>query len=321
MDVLARIAAEQLAYERRRQHGVLTYDQLVAGGRDWPAIRRGVRRRELVRVHPRVYVDHTGPLTPEQRAWAAVLHAQPAALCLGWATGRPDSGDVHIAIGRGRRVDAPVGVTLHRVAELGRMIRANTYPPRLALEHNVLLSIGLADDDGRVLALLTDQVGRAGVTTASVRSAVHLHRRLRFKRLVLALLDDIEHGTESVLEHGYLTRVERAHGLPSPVRQARRGTERRDMDYADFGLIVELDGRLHDTWAAGNRDAARDLADIRAGRTVLRLRWQQVMVESCTTAASVATILARRGWAGAAMPCSATCPVRSSRSVTVTQRP
>lgn len=319
MDVLARIAAEQLAHERRMQHGVVTYDQLVAGGWDWPAIRRAVRRRELVRVHPRVYVDHTGPLTAEQRAWAAVLHAQPAALCLGPASGRPNSGDVHVAVERSRRLDAPQGVVLHRVVGVEQMIRANTSPPRLALEHSLLPAIGRAADEGEVLALLTDQVGRSGVTAPLVRRAIGLHRRLRFKRLVLALLDDIENGTESVLEHGYLTRVERAHGLPAPVRQARRGSERRDMDYVDFALVVELDGRLHDTWAAGNRDAARDLADIRSGQTVLRLRWRQVMVESCATAASIEAILIQRGWTGTARPCSPGCPVGGLRSPTVTR--
>lgn len=319
MDVLARIAAEQLGYERRLQHGVVTYDQLVRGGWDWPAIRKAVRRRELVRVHPRVYVDHTGPLTPEQRAWAAVLHASPAALCLGWASGRPIAGDVHLAVERGRRIHPPEGVVLHQVVGLNRMIRANTSPPRLALEHNVLLAVGCATDEGEVLAVLTDQVGHRGVTPASVRRATEFHRRLPFKKLVLALLDDIENGTESVLEHGYLMRVERAHGLPAPIRQARRGSERRDMDYVDFGLVVELDSRLHDTWAAGARDAGRDLADIRAGRTVLRLRWQQVMVESCVTAASLATILTARGWTGAATPCSPTCPIGSLGSATVTR--
>jgi very-short-patch-repair endonuclease len=317
MDVMARIAAEQLAHERRVQCGVVSYEQLIAGGWDWPRIRRSVRRRELVRVHPRVYVDHTGPLTPEQRAWAAVLYARPAALCLAWATGRPTAGEVHVAVGRGRRLDAPEGVVIHEVAEVAQMIRANTSPPRLALEHNVLLAVGLAADESAAIGLLSEQVGRNGVTASSVRRALQLHRKVRFRALLQRLLDDIENGTESVLEHGYLTRVERPHGLPVPTRQARRGTERRDMLYAELALVVELDSRLHDTWAAGNNDARRDLADIQSGRTVLRLRWQQVMVESCATAAAIVTILVARGWSGRAVACSPGCPVSDVPSVTV----
>jgi hypothetical protein len=69
-----------------------------------------------------------------------------------------------------------------------------------------------------------------------------------------------------VLEHGYLTRVERAHGLPTPSRQVLRrtpgGKEYRDMEYDDPALVVELDGKLnHDSFAAQGRDADRDLAD------------------------------------------------------------
>lgn len=43
-------------------------------------LRRWLTRGWLVVVHPGVYVAHTGPLTWQQRAWAAVLHARPAAL-------------------------------------------------------------------------------------------------------------------------------------------------------------------------------------------------------------------------------------------------
>ncbi|MFD4325120.1 hypothetical protein ACFWQC_10825 [Nocardioides sp. NPDC058538] len=58
--------------QRRMQDGVATDAQLTAGGLTRIDIERSVRRNELRRVHPRVYVNHTGPLTWEQRAWAAV---------------------------------------------------------------------------------------------------------------------------------------------------------------------------------------------------------------------------------------------------------
>ncbi|WP_075052015.1 hypothetical protein [Gordonia malaquae] len=41
--------------------------------------------------------------------------------------------------------------------------------------------------------------------------------------------------------------VERAHGLPAPLRQAPTGVGRpgfRDLDYPEWGVVVELDGRL-----------------------------------------------------------------------------
>lgn len=315
--VLAKVMREQLAFERTQQAGVVTWHQLRSGGWSKASLRRAVRRHELTRVYPRVYVDHTGPLTPRQRAWAAVLWAGPvgeAALCgpsvLGVAAG---ASTVHVAVAADRHPPAPAGIVVHRVKGLQSMIRGMTSPPRLKLEHNVLLTMAAAASESEVVAALADTVGRFGMTAEDVRKALALHPRLPRKRLVHALLADIELGTESVLEHGFLTRVERPHHLPPPTRQAvrRGGAERRDLAYEEFGLVVELDGRLnHESWTAGNRDAARDLADLASGQSVLRLRWQQVMAESCETAAALALVLTTRGWKGTARGCGPDCAIK-----------
>jgi hypothetical protein len=62
------------------QDGVVSRRQALPLGLSDHALARLVRRRELSRVHPGVYVDHTGPLQWGQRAWAAVLFYWPAAL-------------------------------------------------------------------------------------------------------------------------------------------------------------------------------------------------------------------------------------------------
>ncbi|MFT4263887.1 MAG: type IV toxin-antitoxin system AbiEi family antitoxin domain-containing protein [Nocardioides sp.] len=310
---LARVFAEQLAFERAEQDGVVTWRQLLAGGWTKPAVRRAVRRHELARVHPGVYVDHTGPLTPRQRAWAAVLWAGDAALCGDSVLGvGADAAVVHVAVETTRHLRPPPGIEVHRVAGLPSMIRARSAPPRLALEHSVLVAIAAASTESEVVAALADTVGRFGTTAAAVRKALELHPRLPRRALVRALLDDIELGTESVLEHGFLTRVERPHGLPAPTRQAARagGRERRDLAYEELGLVVELDGRLnHESWKAGQRDAARDLADLASGRSVLRLRWRQVMEEPCETAYALASALWARGWRTPPTGCGPDCPI------------
>ena len=65
----------------RDQAGIIARRQALRGGLTSNDVRRRLRRREWVVVHPGVYVDHTGQLTWLQRAWAAVLYAWPAALC------------------------------------------------------------------------------------------------------------------------------------------------------------------------------------------------------------------------------------------------
>ncbi|MFJ9392436.1 hypothetical protein ACIRON_26685 [Nocardioides sp. NPDC101246] len=305
------------ARELELQDGVASRAQLTWGGYTPNDIRRAIRRREMQAVHRGVYVTHTGPLTWRQRAWAAVLYAEPAALC-GPSVLEPQrttdaDGPIHVAIDHTRRLVPPNGVVIHRVVCLSRQIFAGTRPPRLKLEDNALLLARDAASQIEVIGLLTDTIGRRGVTTNAVRTALTRHPRLPRRAFIRDLLTDAEAGTCSVLEHGYLTRVERAHGLPTANRQSRRltptGMEFRDVEYETYGLVVELDGRLnHDSWSAQGRDADRDLDDLAlGGRSTARLRWHQVFDTSCRTAARIARVLKAQGWRGDPVTCGKDC--------------
>jgi hypothetical protein len=63
------------------QSGVIARRQLLAHGVGPAGLERALRRRDLTRVLPGVFVDHTGDPTGLQRAWAGVLYAWPTALC------------------------------------------------------------------------------------------------------------------------------------------------------------------------------------------------------------------------------------------------
>ena len=66
-----------------------------------------------------------------------------------------------------------------------------------------------------------------------------------------------------MLEHGYLTLVERPHGLPAgrrQVRDSRHGPLYRDVVYGELDQVVELDGRMwHDSAEQHDADLDRDL--------------------------------------------------------------
>ena len=64
-----------------QQEGVIVRRQAIAAGLTSDDVARLIRRREWARVHPGVYVDHTGPLQWSQRAWAAVLGVGRSVLC------------------------------------------------------------------------------------------------------------------------------------------------------------------------------------------------------------------------------------------------
>ncbi|WP_189129294.1 hypothetical protein [Nocardioides albus] len=304
----------------RMQDGVASYAQLLAGGVTRIDIERRLRRNELRRVHPRVYADHTGPLTWTQRAWAAVLYAEPAFLCgvsLEEPKGRDTGEPIHVAIDRSRRVRPQEGLVIHRLADLAPRTYGGT-PPRLKVEDNALLMAQEARKEIDAIAAVAQVASKRYVTAASLRAALGRYPSLRRRPLVAGMIDDLEAGTHSVLEHGYLTKVERPHGLPAGDRQAVRpgpsGSQFRDVEYAAYGLVVELDGALgHESWREQARDADRDLDDLaRLGSVTARLRWHQVFDTPCRTAARIGRILTRGGWEGKTRTCGESCEATAS---------
>ncbi|MGB3699544.1 MAG: hypothetical protein WBA05_19130 [Gordonia sp. (in: high G+C Gram-positive bacteria)] len=137
-----------------------------------------------------------------------------------------------------------------------------------------------------------------------------------YRAFVAQVLADVREGTCSALEHRYLTHVERAHGLPTPVRQAPTESGRpgfRDIAYPEYRLVIELDGRLfHSESVSRDRDLERDL-DAAVGELLqsVRLGWGQGAVRVCQAARKVAELLRRRGRSGTPHPCATPgCPVR-----------
>jgi hypothetical protein len=299
------------------QDGVISRRQLLACGLTPAAIERLVRRRELTRVHPGVYVEHTGPLTWQQRAWAAVLFSWPAALSHDSALraaegpGRRDREVqlIHVAVHRDRHLIEPPGVRVHRMCDLAGRAQWNLGPPRIRYEHAVLDVAAEALTDIDAIAELANACGSRRSTAARILGVLTERPRQGRRDWLTDVLTDVAGGTCSVLEHGYLTQVERPHALPTSRRQSSHrhaGTLAfRDVEYADAGLVVELDSRLfHDSTTQRDRDLDRDLdAAAWEGAVTLRLSWGQVFDRPCRTAAQVARVLQRRGWPGAPTQC------------------
>lgn len=280
---------------------------MLEAGLDDHDIRRLVRRREWARVHAGVYVAHTGPPTWLQYAWAAVLAAWPAALA-GESALRADDGPgravarrpICVVVERKRNVAAPNDVRVVHATGLDERVRWNLCPPRVRIEEAVLDIAATAPSDFAAIAVLADAVQSRRTTAQRLIEALGRRRRIRRRAFLEAVLRDIRDGTCSVLEHGYLTRVERPHDLPRGTRQPPAdcgGRIYRDVTYEPWGTYVELDGRLfHDSARARDADLDRDLDAALAGKVTLRLGWGQVFDRSCATAAKVGRLLVDRGW-------------------------
>jgi len=299
---------DEIARLLRDQDGVITRAQALAAGMSKTAAARAIRRREWVAVHPGVYVDHTGPLTWHQRAWAAALRCWPAALDDHRATEDRD-GPIQLVVARDRHIQQPPGVRLRRVSGFVEKVQWNLSPPRMRIEESVIDRAVSASDELSAIAVLADACGARRTTAHRLLDALDRRPRVGRRAFLEGVLRDVESGTCSVLEHGYLDRVERPHHLPVGGRQSERVTHGgrilQDVEYREQGLTVELDGRLyHSSVADRDRDLERDLehAADSDGRTV-RLGYGQVFRQGCRTASQVARILRRLGWTGEMTRC------------------
>ncbi len=219
---------------------------------------------------------------------------------------------MHVAVDWSRRVRPQPGLCVHRVRGLDDLVRWNASPPRVRVEVAALELAHRAADDLAAISVLAEAVGGRRTNAARLREAMTARSRLRRRSLLTGLVEDLDAGTHSVLEHGFLVRVVRPHALPEPdarqgPRTGLRGREYRDADYDALGLTVELDGITHDTPAARADDADRDLDDLAAGRVVGRLRYRQVFGTPCRTAGLLGAVLRARGWEGGPVPCGPDC--------------
>ena len=295
----------------RQQDGVISRRQALAAGLREHEIRRLLRRHEWARVHLGVYVDHTGPLTWSQRAWAAVLYAAPAALCFESALGA-EASPIHVAVAQQRAILAePAGVRIHHLANLEERVLWNVSPPRMRYDEATLDVACRVASELDAIAVLANACQSRRTTAQRLLHVLDSRARVRRRRWLRAVLVDIADGTCSVLEHGYLTRIERPHGLPRATRQKRAtssvGVCSRDTEYGEQ-LIVELDGRMyHDSATKRDADFERDLDAAVDGRSTVRLSYRQVFDRPCQTASKIAQVLQRHGIAVTGHPCGPEC--------------
>lgn len=293
---------------RRVQDGTLRRSQICdLGGADHD-IARMLRRRDLTSVHPGVYVDHTGDLSWQQRAWCAVHTYWPAALARQTALPNPDHrGPLHVAIDVRRTVRRLPGIVAHRTTDFSTRVLWLQTPPRIAPEHAIIDVLGQPPVE-QAFQALADLCHTRRTHIDQIRCALNGRGRVIGRDVIEGLLGDLETGTCSVLERGYSNLVERTHGLPRGDRQVafvngiRPGYH--DVKYSRFGLVVELDGRaFHNTVQGWNDSYERDLGVAVQGSRTARLSYRQVFTNPCHTARQIGALMQQGGWTGAASAC------------------
>jgi hypothetical protein len=304
----------------KHQSGIVCRAQALKAGLSMGVIKFRVSSGRWQQVYPGVYATFTGASGRSAQLWAALLWAGPGAMLshetaaeLQRLADKPVE-TIHLTVPGQRRVRAIPGVSIHRSGRAVEAMEQDSNPPRTRVEETLLDLTQAAVTFDDVCGWVTRAFARDLTDEGRLRGAMRQRAKLRWRADLHELIAAAASGNHSVLEYRYERDVERAHGLPEPVRQApftdpdgRRG--RRDRLYRDYGVAVELDGRLahaaEDQW----RDKGRDNAAAVDRQQTLRYGWEDVRSHPCATALQVAKVLRVHGWDGWPRPCSPGCPV------------
>ena len=299
-----------------RQAGVLSRAQALAAGLTDSGLRAKIRSGRWQRLFHGVYL--TSPVAPVlvQRAWAAlvatgddaVLSHTTAAVLSGMLPDRGGFITVSVPVTRQpRRTTSGLDVYRRRTA-----LFATGNPRRTPPVDTLLDLVSSTRDPLDVIGLVTQCAGHPAITSEALHAEVAARPTMQHRGLLLAVTEATADGVRSALEYRYRRDVELAHGLPAPKRQRRRLLSNRvvirDLEYAEFAVVIELDGRLnHQPTPLAFRDLSRDNASTVAGDASLRYGWVDVAGSPCATAAQVVVVLQARGWRGQPRRCGPHC--------------
>lgn len=240
-------------------------------------------------------------------AWAGLLVGGPDAVLGLEAAGhlhglvKVEPEEIAVFVGRERWPSARPGYQFIRSPRRA----GHAEPARTTVEVTLIDLCESADEDG-IAAMLADALSSHRTTATTLLVELSGRSRHRQRTLIRDILGDVTRGANSALERRFLTGVERAHGLPEALRQAHaHSTYRCDCWYREYGVIVELDSRLHHTGGAAYRDLTRDNEHMLQGIVTLRLGWGHVTgTMQCETAVMLGQLLMSRGWEGTAVSCA-----------------
>jgi very-short-patch-repair endonuclease len=268
------------------QFGVFSRAQALEAGFSPHRIRRLLDDGRWVVVLGSVYADATARLSDVSLAWAAALGTGTGSIVSHCTAGRlwrylvPPDPEVHVIVPRDARLRIP-GVRAHRIeivdAEVTR-VAGIVCTSRLRTAVDCLL--WLPEEAGR--ALMTDALRQRLLTVDEVRrELVRTPQRHGLTRAWSVMRDVARapHSEAEVRVHRVL-REARIDGWGSNVSlfdgDGLIGIV--DLLFEDVKLVLEIDGQAyHSDDVAFQHDRSRQNRLVRAGYTVLRFTWDDIV--------------------------------------------
>lgn len=242
---------------------------------------------------PGLVVLHTGALSDSQRLWIGVLHGGRGAVLSHHTAARRaglrwvGSDVIDVLTPKGDLVPPLPGYFFHQTRRpYDRWVKPVTGPPRLPLEHAVLLGAERDANVRRAIGLLAASVQQGLTTAERLRATIPLIRKLRHGRTFGLVLGDIGAGAQSFAELD-VGRLCRGAGLAAPDRQAVRLDKEGRRRYLDCVwilpdgrvVVLEVDGSFHAEVTVWWKDMRRERAVVVQGDTVLRCSTTELRLE------------------------------------------
>ncbi|HEY2792802.1 MAG TPA: hypothetical protein VGJ28_10620 [Micromonosporaceae bacterium] len=299
------------------RYNVISREQALAAGLTRSTIDANIKARRWQRLYRGTYVTHNGPVSRLDRLVAVLAAAGPSA-ALSHQTAAELAGlsdrrapIIHVTVPANRRISRLNDARIHYSQHVDVRRHPTREPTQIRVEETAFDLAGLATSAEDAVGWLVAACARRLTTANRLAEALVLRKRIRWRRELSAALADVSLGVQSILEMRYLRKVERAHGLPTGIRQVRRdrpgGSIYDDVHYPAFGTVIELDGRATHSAETMLRDGRRDnIAGLR-GDVVLHFGWSDVSERPCATALQVAAVLKARGWMAGPRRCGPSC--------------
>jgi hypothetical protein len=265
---------------------------------------------------PRVFVTFSGPVPAITMQFAALRYAGADSTLSHYTAGAlwqlvPASEAIHVTVPYSRDVDPQPNLVIHRSRTLSDSdVHPALTPRRTRIERTVVDLLATRRSADAALGLVASAIRGRHTDADRLRRLITELPKTRWRKLILEALPDISAGAHSPLELRE-ARLRRRHGLPQGERQWRRlgnGAEYLDVFIREYGVHIELDGRLgHDAAREQWRDMRRDNRSEIARLRHLRYGWADIVDRPCEVAAQQAELLRQQGWPGHLKRCPA-CP-------------
>ena len=247
----------------RAQEGVVS----AASALDWMSreeLRWRMASGRWQRLCHGIVVAHSGPLTQQQRLWAALVWAGEGAVLAGLTAASLDglegfSGSdhaphpIHLLVPASRSVRRRTPgfpVVVHYSTALGTAdVHPLREPRRTRVARSLVDAAAWMGSDRGAQAVLAAGVQQRLVRPDDLRAVTARNPRRPRRAMISATLDDIAGGAQALSELD-LIRLIRRHRLPEPDRQAARrdaAGRRRWLDavWEPARVILEVDGIHH----------------------------------------------------------------------------